>query len=59
MKHYKQYINGQFVASKATAVIEIVNPCTEEVISTISTGSVEDANQALEAAQAAQPAWEA
>ncbi|WP_136482875.1 aldehyde dehydrogenase [Cognatitamlana onchidii] len=59
MKHYKQYINGQFVDSKATSVIEILNPCTEEVISTISTGTVEDANNALESAQAAQPAWEA
>ncbi|APY11658.1 aldehyde dehydrogenase [Seonamhaeicola sp. S2-3] len=59
MKHYKQYINGQFIESKATSVIEILNPCTEEVISTISSGTVEDANNALEAAQAAQPAWEA
>ncbi|WP_397445667.1 aldehyde dehydrogenase [Polaribacter sp. R77954] len=59
MKHYKQYINGAFIDSKATSVIEILNPCTEEVISTISTGTVEDANNALEAAQAAQPAWEA
>ena len=59
MKHYKQYINGQFIDSKATSVIEILNPCTEEVISTISTGTVEDANNALEAAQTAQPAWEA
>jgi len=59
MKFYKQYINGQFVDSKATTVIEIINPCTEEVISTISSGTVEDANNALEAAQAAQPAWEA
>ncbi|WP_298499855.1 aldehyde dehydrogenase [uncultured Algibacter sp.] len=59
MKHYKQYINGKFVDSKSTSVIEILNPCTEEVISTISTGTVEDANNALEAAQAAQPAWEA
>ena len=59
MKHYKQYINGAFIASKATSVIEILNPCTEEVISTISTGTLEDANNALEAAQAAQPAWEA
>jgi len=59
MKHYNQFINGQFVDSKATSVIEILNPCTEEVLSTISTGTVEDANNALEAAQTAQPAWEA
>lgn len=59
MKHYKQYINGEFIESKATSVIEILNPCTEEVLSTITTGTVEDANNALEAAQASQPAWEA
>ncbi|MBC3758737.1 aldehyde dehydrogenase [Hyunsoonleella sp. SJ7] len=59
MKHYRQFINGQFIDSKATSVIEILNPCTEEVISTISTGTIEDANNALEAAQASQPAWEA
>ena len=59
MKNYKQYINGELVNSKATSVIEIVNPCTEEIISTISSGTIEDANNALEAAQAAQPKWEA
>tara|TARA_R110002033_G_scaffold168387_2_gene208158 strand:+ start:1678 stop:3117 length:1440 start_codon:yes stop_codon:yes gene_type:complete len=59
MKNYKQFINGQFIDSKASSVIEIINPCTEEVISTISSGTLEDANNALEAAQAAQPAWEA
>ena len=59
MKNYKQYINGQFVNSTATSVIKVLNPCTEEIISTIPTGSVEDANLALEAAKDAQPAWEA
>ncbi|MGY6647985.1 aldehyde dehydrogenase [Wenyingzhuangia sp. IMCC45574] len=59
MKHYKQYINGEFVESKATSVIEILNPCTEEVLSTISSGTVEDANNALEAAQQSQKAWAA
>ncbi|NRD23024.1 aldehyde dehydrogenase [Winogradskyella litoriviva] len=59
MKHYKQYINGQFVDSKATSVIKILNPCTEEVISTISSGTIEDANNALQAAKDSQPAWEA
>lgn len=59
MKQYNQYINGQFVKSSSTMIIEVINPCTEEVISTIPTGSVEDANLALEAANEAQPAWEA
>lgn len=59
MKHYKQFINGQFVDSNSTSVIEVLNPCTEEVISTISTGSVEDADAALDAAKKSQPSWEA
>ncbi len=59
MKQYKQYINGQFVNSTATSVIDVLNPCTEEIISTIPKGSIVDANNALEAAQAAQPKWEA
>lgn len=50
MKHNKHYINGQFVDSKATTIIEILNPCTEEDISIISSGTVEDANNAIEAA---------
>lgn len=59
MKNYKQFINGQFRNSTSTTVIEVLNPCTEELISTIPTGSVEDANLALEAARDAQPKWEA
>jgi len=59
MKQFKQFINGQFVNSTSTTVIEVLNPCTEEVISTIPTGSAEDANLALEAATESQPAWEA
>lgn len=58
MKDFKQFINGQFVTSTSTNRIEVLNPCTEDVISTIPKGSVEDANLALEAANAAQPAWD-
>lgn len=59
MKHFNQYINGKFVKSTSTKVTEVLNPCTEEVLSTIAEGSVEDANNALEAAQAAQHGWNA
>jgi len=59
MKEYKQFINGEFVASKSNDVIEVLNPCTEEVISHIPKGHTEDAKNALEAASHAQPAWEA
>ena len=59
IKSYKQYINGELVSSTSTDVIEVLNPCTEEVIATIPKGSNADAEKALEAAKAAQPAWEA
>ena len=57
MKQFDQFINGKFVKSTSTDVIEILNPCTEEVLSLMPTGSVKDANLALEAAQTAQHAW--
>lgn len=57
MKEFKQYINGRFVKSTSTETIEILNPCTEEVLSLMTTGSVSDANEALNAAQNAQHAW--
>ena len=58
MKQFKQFINGKFINSTSTKIKEVINPCTEQVISTIPAGSVEDANLALDAAKAAQPAWE-
>jgi len=59
MKQFKQFINGEFVNSTSTNRIEVLNPCTEEVITTISKGSIEDANLALESAKEAQPKWNA
>lgn len=59
MKAYKQFINGEFVASKSSDVIEVLNPCTEEVISHIPKGHIDDAKHALESARNAQSAWEA
>jgi lactaldehyde dehydrogenase/glycolaldehyde dehydrogenase len=59
VKNYKQFINGQFVNSTSTTRINVINPCTEEIISTIPTGSTQDADLALEAANEAQPKWAA
>jgi lactaldehyde dehydrogenase/glycolaldehyde dehydrogenase len=59
MKTYKQFINGEFVTSKSSDVIEVLNPCTEEVVSYIPKGHTDDAKTALESARNAQPAWEA
>lgn len=57
MKEFKQFINGRFVNSTSTETIEILNPCTEEVLSLMPIGSVADANEALNAAHNAQHAW--
>ena len=57
MKQFDQFINGKFVKSTSTEVTEVLNPCTEEVLSTIPHGSVEDANNALSAAQDAHHGW--
>ncbi|MCG1036067.1 aldehyde dehydrogenase [Polaribacter sargassicola] len=57
MQEFNQFINGKFVKSTSTEVIEILNPCTEEVLSLMPKGSVEDANLALDAAKASQHAW--
>lgn len=57
MKVFEQFINGKFIKSTSSDVIEILNPCTEEVISLMPAGSVKDAELALEAAQASQHAW--
>ncbi|MGJ8758933.1 MAG: aldehyde dehydrogenase [Polaribacter sp.] len=57
MQQFQQFINGKFVKSTSAEVTEVLNPCTEEVLSTIPHGSVEDANNALDAAQNAHHAW--
>jgi len=57
MKQFEQFINGKFVKSTSTEVNEVLNPCTEEILSTIPHGSVKDANNALEAAQNAHHGW--
>lgn len=57
MKQFKQYINGEFVNSTSSKVTEVLNPCTEEVISVIPDGSIQDANLAIEVAFHSQKEW--
>ncbi|QPH38546.1 aldehyde dehydrogenase [Pedobacter endophyticus] len=57
MKEFDQFINGRFVKSTSSETTEVLNPCTEAVLSLIPRGSVADADAALAAAQAAQYAW--
>ncbi len=59
MKAYKQYIDGSLVSSSSKDVIEVENPFTGNIVSTVPNGNEADAVRALEAARAAQPAWAA
>lgn len=51
----QQYINGEWVDSTGSKVIDVINPATEEVFGQISDGTEEDLNKAVEAARKAFP----
>lgn len=59
MKELKMYINGEFIDNQSGKWIDVLNPSTEEVISRMPDGTIEDARKAIDAADKAQPAWEA
>ena len=41
------YINGEWVDSLSSELIEVENPATEQVIGTIASGTKEDVNHAV------------
>lgn len=51
------YIDGRWVAPSSDAIIEVVNPATEAVISSIAAGTAREVDQAVAAARAAFPAF--
>lgn len=51
------FINGKWVPSAGTDVIEVINPVTEEAVVTIPRGTTADVDAAAKAAAAAFPAW--
>ena len=53
MKTYSLYIDGQFVAPSATAVIDVVNPATQEVIARVPDAGARDVDRAVAAARRA------
>ncbi|BDD09064.1 aldehyde dehydrogenase [Fulvitalea axinellae] len=57
VKVYKQFINGEFVDTNSGSYYDVINPCTEEVLSQVANGDAEDARLALEAARNSQDAW--
>jgi betaine-aldehyde dehydrogenase len=53
----KLYIKGAWVDSVGREKIDVVNPCTEEILRQIPDGVAEDVERAVSAARQAQEAW--
>lgn len=53
------FIDGEWVESSSGKRFDVVNPATEEVITSVANGNAEDAQRAIEAAGAAQKDWAA
>ncbi|MEW2359632.1 aldehyde dehydrogenase family protein [Spirillospora sp. NPDC029432] len=54
MEHVKQfYIGGQWVAPRTDKTIDVINPATEQPITSIAMGGAEDVDAAVAAARAA------
>ena len=50
-KEHRFYINGEWINSSSSELIEVENPSTEEVIGTISAGTKEDIDLAVMSAK--------
>lgn len=57
MNEHKHYYDGQWQDSNSDKTIEVINPATEEVITTITEATEEDVNQAVASAKAAFTEW--
>ncbi len=53
MKNHQLYINGEFVAPHAQALLDAIDPATGEVIARVPAADAEDVNRAVRAARAA------
>ncbi|MCF2946751.1 aldehyde dehydrogenase [Paraglaciecola aquimarina] len=56
-KNNVNFIDGEYVASKADGIIEVLSPSTGEKIGEIPEGCAQDAQLALESAAAGQKKW--
>src|SRR3954453_8394077 len=53
LRHYKNYIGGEWVDASSAETFDITNPATEEVFATVPRGDREDARRAIAAAREA------
>lgn len=56
-KEYQMYIDGDFVDSSNQEKMEVTNPATESVISTVPKATLEDTQKAIESSEQAQKEW--
>ncbi len=53
----RHFIGGQFVDARTDATIDVVNPCTGEVVATVPQGTSADVDRAVAAALAVGDTW--
>ncbi|WP_216663196.1 aldehyde dehydrogenase [Bacillus haikouensis] len=58
VRNYQLYINGEFTDGSSEGTIDVINPATEEIISTIRKAVEEDVKTAVDAAHQAFLTWE-
>lgn len=56
---FGQFIGGAFIASTSDTTVDVENPATQEVLTQVPAGSVEDVDAAVAAAVAAKADWAA
>ena len=59
MDYTNLYINGLWQAGAGQERFDVLNPATEEVIASVASADIADADAALDAAQAAMVSWAA
>ncbi|MBN1908085.1 MAG: aldehyde dehydrogenase [Deltaproteobacteria bacterium] len=57
MKEYKMLINGRLVNAVAGKTYPVINPATEEMVTDLPLGGLEEVNIAVQAAKSAFPIW--
>ena len=57
MEHTNLYINGQWLEGSNKERFDVINPATEEVLASVASAEIDDANKALDAAEEAFPKW--
>ena len=53
VKHFKNYIGGEWVDAQSGDTFEVINPANEEVVATVPSGGRDDAQRAIAAAREA------